>query len=107
MTLANSLQVLFGQGESKLGVLIFAESATGQAKRTVIERAWASIEKEINQKMKIGIEKNMIVVVSGVSTLSLPRTTKLNFIRPQIYKRYKEQIEAAYHTSQMNGHSKF
>ena len=54
--------------------------------------------------MKIGIERAMIVVVSGVWPQALPRTTKMNLIRPQLYMKYKEAIDAAY-DGRTNGHA--
>jgi hypothetical protein len=86
--------VLFGQGRNKLGVLIFAQNAKGRARELVIARVWARIVHEINSVPRTGIDKNMIVVVSGDD--EVPRTTKLNFIRPQLYLKYRDLIDAAY-----------
>ena len=86
--------VLFGQGRSKLGVLVFAQHAEGSARDVVTERVWASINHDINGKLRTGIGKDMIVVVAGEAVV--PRTVKLNFIRPQVYMRYQDLIDAAY-----------
>lgn len=86
--------LVFGQGRSKLGLLVFARDTEGQAKDTVVERVWASIRQEINGKLQTGIDKDMILVVA--SDAALPRTGKLNFIRPQVYLKYKHLIDAAY-----------
>ena len=89
--------VLFGAGRAQLGALVFAETAsTPDSKEAVLTRAWSSIEHEINSKLKVGIDKNMIIVVSGLPTVLLPRTPKLNFIRAQVYLKYKDAIDAAY-----------
>ncbi len=86
--------LLFGQGRSRLGVLVFSQHARGKAKDAVVERIWASISQKINARMPTGIDKDMIMIVA--SDAALPRTGKLNFIRPQVYMKYKELIDAAY-----------
>ena len=89
--------VLFGPGRADLGALVFAETASTPAmKEAVLDRAWASVKQEINAKLKVGIKKNMIVVVPGLPSVSLPRTPKLNFMRAQVYLKYKDVIDATY-----------
>ena len=86
--------LVFGQGRSKLGLLVFAQHVESKAKDAVIERVWVSIRQEINGKLQTGIDKDMILVVA--SDAALPRTGKLNVIRPQAYLKYKSLIDAAY-----------
>lgn len=86
--------VVFGQGKARLGVLIFAGRAVDEPVNNVVERVWTTIDEKVNPKMKAKISKDMIkVITEGVE---LPRTTKFNFIRPQIYLRYAHVIEDAY-----------
>lgn len=96
--------VLFGQGMNKLGVLIFAGNATGKARDNLIERVWSTIQKKVNNVEKVAVEKDMLVIVSDVPSVDLPRTTKLNFIRPQVYMKFKELIDASYE-AKANGHA--
>lgn len=94
--------VLFGQGKARLGVLVFAENADGAARKSVLERVWASIQAGINGKMKVPIEKDMIKIVAG--SAELPRTTKLNIIRPQVYMAYRSIIDGAYGDEEKMAH---
>lgn len=90
--------VLFGQGRDKLGLLVFAEKAISGKQKPVLDRVWDAVEQKINGRFKVGIEKEMIVIVGGQpADQALPRTTKLNFNRAQVYMRYKERIDEAYH----------
>lgn len=86
--------IMFGQGKNRVGVLVFAEEAAGPAHKWVLERIWKTIQTDINAVMKVPIEKDMIKIITGPS--DLPRTTKLNFIRPQVYMKYHSVIDAAY-----------
>lgn len=86
--------VMFGQGKDKIGVLIFAENAVGPARQWVLERVWKTIKNEINNKLKVPIEKDMIKIITGDA--ELPRTSKLNIIRPQVMMKYRQVIASAY-----------
>ena len=94
--------VLFGQGKDKLGVLIFSENALGHAQHAVVERVWATIRTSINAKLKVPIEKDMIRIVTDPA--GVPRTTKLNFIRPQVYGLYQSVIDDAYAATDKEKH---
>ena len=109
--------VLFGQGRDRLGLLVFAQHAAGAQEDTVLERVWNAIELKINGQFKAGLERDMLVLVPGMSAEdALARTSKLNFIRPQAYLRYKDLIDEAYERAEthdthekacgMNGHLK-
>ncbi|MCJ1478790.1 hypothetical protein MMC13_007474 [Lambiella insularis] len=84
--------VLFGQGRKRLGVLIFTKSGIPQD--TALERVWATIGKEINGILKTGIEKKMLRAIEAGD--QIPRTDKLNIIRPQVYLKYHDLIDSAY-----------
>ena len=73
---------------------MFAQDAEDKARDTIIERVWASIRQEIDGKFQKSIEEDTIVVVADDT--ALPRTGKLNFIRPRVYLKYKDSINAAY-----------
>ena len=90
--------VLFGQGRGKLGVLVFAEvAAQGSDRRVQFKgRIWRTIEEHINGKLPTPVDRDMIVIVDSVRRKDLPQTGKYNLIRPQIYLRFKDVIEAAY-----------
>ena len=60
----------------------------------MVERVWASIRQEVNGKLQTGIDKDMIIIVADDA--ALPRTGKLNFIRPQVYLKYNDFIDGAY-----------
>ena len=93
--------VLFGQGRDRLGLLTFAQHATDSQRDVVLERVWEAIEQKINGTFKAGIKRDMIVLVCGMSAEgALARTSKLNFIRPQAYLRYKQLIDEAYEQSE-------
>ena len=109
--------VLFGQGRDRLGLLVFAQHAAGAQRDTVLERVWDAIEQKINGQFRAGLERDMLVLVPGMSAEdALARTSKLNFIRPQAYLRYKVLIDEAYEHAEthntheracgMNGHLK-
>ena len=89
--------VLFGPGRAAIGALVFAETAnSSEMKQAVLDRVWASVEHGVNAKMEVGIKKSMILIVDGQPSVSLPRTPKLNFMRAQVYLKYKDLIDAAY-----------
>lgn len=89
--------VVFGQGRDKLGVLVFAGGAyPGSDKAAeVTQRIWETLQGSINGKMKVGIDRNMIVVVD-TKREALPQTGKFNLIRAQVYLRYQTLIDQAY-----------
>ena len=128
--------VVFGQGRPKLGVLVFPKHAiasshsaaspsssvdVGERKdreKMIRDEVWHAIQVGINDKMKTGIDKDMIVIIDpagGQSQLArldkdqegedgegmtrtrmVPRTDKLNFIRSRINLLYGKEIEWAY-----------
>lgn len=89
--------ILFGQGRSSLGVLVFAEDVSeGTSKRAEVERRiWSTIQSEVNGKLPTPIDRNMMVLVDTKRT-SLPQTGKFNLIRPQVYLKYQHLIDQAY-----------
>ncbi|ETN41548.1 uncharacterized protein HMPREF1541_03484 [Cyphellophora europaea CBS 101466] len=92
--------VLFGQGRGKLGVLAFAAAASPGSVTAdlVLSRVWETIERRINGKMTVGINRDMIVPLD-VRGKRLPRTWKFNLMRAQIYLRFEDEINLAYERS--------
>lgn len=90
--------VLFGQGRTRLGILVFVKEAVGRERAK--EAVWEVLQEEVNRKMRMVIDKDMIVAVKG----EVPRTDKKNFMRAAVYKRYADAIDGAYsETNQTNG----
>ena len=85
--------VVFGNGQKRLGILVFAKGTGEKKKEEIQQKIWNTIESEINGKMKVGIEKQMIVVVLEGT---VPRTDKGNVIRPRVSVEYQDLIDAAY-----------
>lgn len=86
--------IVFGQGKAQLGVLIFVANAVNGAMKDVRERVWTTINQNINPQMKAKIGRAMILIIADGK--QLPRTTKFNVIRPQVYARYADVIEDTY-----------
>lgn len=84
--------VLFGQGRHRLGVLVFTDADINEVEECI----WKTIERDINGKLSVGIDKDMIVVIEKERS-DLPQTGKYNLIRSRIYVEYEAQIERAYH----------
>lgn len=82
--------VLFGQGRKRLGVLVFPKD--GVESEDARDAVWRTIAEKVNGNMKMGIEKDMIVVTRG----TVPRTDKGNFKRAAVYLKYQQLIDGAY-----------
>ena len=90
--------VLFGQGRKRLGILVFVEEAAYRERAK--EAVWEVLQEKVNGKMKMIVDKDMVVTVQG----EVPRTDKKNFMRAAVYKRYADDIDRAYlETHQANG----
>ena len=81
-----------------MGILVLVrEAADGERAK---EAVWEVLRGKVNGKMKMGVDKDMIVAVQG----QVPRTDKGNFMRAAVYKRYAAAIDGAYaETNQANG----
>jgi len=87
--------VVFGNNRSYPGVLLFTKPNCRLAIGSVVERIWATVEREINGKLPVDIRKSMIIVVPD---FVMPRTGKGNFIRPEVYLRNERIIQTAHDT---------
>ncbi|KAN0092473.1 acetyl-CoA synthetase-like protein [Hyaloscypha variabilis] len=87
--------VVFGNNRPYPGVLLFTKPDCRLAVGSVVERIWATIQRDINGKLPVDIRKSMILVVPD---FIMPRTGKGNFIRPEVYLRNESIIQTAYDT---------
>lgn len=92
--------VVFGQGRGKLGVLVFAQGAEPGSKtaQSIEDRMWEAVQQQINGKLPVGIDRDMILVVD-TRRAALPQTGKFNLIRAQVYMAFKELIDQAFERS--------
>lgn len=88
--------VVFGEGKSYPGVLIFrADAAAHMSDSEFLEAIWPAVEAANSRAETFSrIPKALVVVLSADTTF--PRTDKGTFIRVPTYKQFEREIESAY-----------
>lgn len=85
--------VLFGKDRPEAGALLFARPGSAVSTGDILERVWATIEQQINGVLPVGLAKKMVVVLRDAV---IPRTSKGNVVRLEVYSKYEKVIDDAY-----------
>ncbi|KAK3291664.1 uncharacterized protein B0H64DRAFT_377837 [Chaetomium fimeti] len=85
--------VLFGNERTRAGVLLFTQPGCAVSSEEVVERVWATVQRDINQVLPVGLDTDMLVVVRDAV---VPWTAKGNFVRQEAYRKYEREINQAY-----------
>ncbi|KAI1737362.1 hypothetical protein F4680DRAFT_451172 [Xylaria scruposa] len=88
--------VVFGEGKSYPGVLIFrADAAAHMSDEEFLEAVWPAVEAANSRAETFSRIPKELVVVLPADT-SFPRTDKGTFIRVPTYRQFEREIESAY-----------
>ncbi|KAK4153326.1 acetyl-CoA synthetase-like protein [Chaetomidium leptoderma] len=85
--------VLFGNDRQRAGVFLFTRPGCTLSSEEVVERVWATVQREINGVMAEGLDKDMLIVVRDAV---VPRTPKGNFVRHEVYLKFENEMNEAY-----------
>ncbi|CAG8972786.1 hypothetical protein HYALB_00006878 [Hymenoscyphus albidus] len=86
--------VLFGSGRPEAGILLFVKAGCDVDREGLVDSVWEALEREFEEgRVPVKVRKEMLVVVCGGV---VPRTTKGNFVRSEIYIEFEEDINEAY-----------
>ncbi|KAI0555422.1 hypothetical protein F4679DRAFT_523715 [Xylaria curta] len=88
--------VVFGEGKSYPGVLIFrADAAAHMSDEEFLEAVWPAVEAANSRAETFSrIPKELVVVLPADTTF--PRTDKGTFIRVPTYRQFEREIDSAY-----------
>ncbi|KAL2826377.1 hypothetical protein BJY01DRAFT_256001 [Aspergillus pseudoustus] len=85
--------VLVGDERPRPGAPLFPKQGTHPDADAVLERVWATIEKDVNGVLPARLDRGMLRVVHDTP---VARTGKGNVIRPQVYSTFGAVIESMY-----------
>ncbi|KAF3762997.1 hypothetical protein M406DRAFT_352154 [Cryphonectria parasitica EP155] len=86
--------VLFGRESPDAGLLLFTRPGGAVAAEVIVQKVWDALDQAFRKgDLPLAIKKKMMVVIRDAK---VPRTSKGNIIRPEIYQRWEEDIVASY-----------